>query len=137
MTAINTPIERITAQTVARIFEALFKGLDDYTADQRGDVGSWIRMACVRGVSSLLLSLLDSSTTAEWIDQAVYHRAVGRILKLAAERLDVVRKVAGEALKPIVMRNEARPEWQLPASSELRRFYEGFVCFPSSLLLSW
>ncbi|CDZ98449.1 Beta-tubulin folding cofactor D [Phaffia rhodozyma] len=119
--------ELVAVSGINRVFEALFKGLDDYTTDQRGDVGSWIRMTCIRGTSSLVCSLLDSNpdSIGEWLDQTVYHRVVGTTLKLAAERLDGVRKVAGECLKDIVLRDGQKPEWVLPASSILRNLYKG------------
>ncbi|EPQ54507.1 hypothetical protein GLOTRDRAFT_42674 [Gloeophyllum trabeum ATCC 11539] len=85
---------------IQEIYSALKDGLDDYTVDQRGDVGSWIRMASVKGlteVSSLLLTHGDAlPTLEEYLPPALYHEAIGGILKQGVERLDNVRQTAGE-----------------------------------------
>lgn len=90
----------LSAGITREVYSALKDGLDDYTVDQRGDVGSWIRMASVKGlteVSSLLLTHGDAlPTLEEYLPPALYHEAIGGILKQGVERLDNVRQTAGE-----------------------------------------
>lgn len=38
-----------------RIYNTFFTGLKDYTQDKRGDIGAWVREACVAGLQVLLL----------------------------------------------------------------------------------
>lgn len=105
-----------------RIFAALFRGLDDYTSDQRGDVGSWIRVACLRGASSLVVSILDETDSARWLNVVTYHGIIGKVLKLGAERIDGVRKAAGECLRRLV---EAERDgiWAIPGVELMRGFF--------------
>lgn len=37
-----------------RIYNTFFTGLKDYTQDKRGDIGAWVREACVAGLQVLL-----------------------------------------------------------------------------------
>jgi hypothetical protein len=76
--------------TFLAIFNAHLEGLADYSTDQRGDVGSWIRTAAVQGLAELC--------TARPITQELLHRAVNGMLKQGVEKLDNVREVAGQAL---------------------------------------
>ncbi|GAA5821078.1 hypothetical protein JCM11251_001952 [Rhodosporidiobolus azoricus] len=76
-------------------FEALLLGFSDYTNDQRGDVGSWVRIATLNSWSALLSTLVRTTTAIkhDQVDQVVANMA-----KQAVERLDNVREVAGRAL---------------------------------------
>ena len=89
------------------MFDALLAGLDDYTTDERGDVGSWIRIACVKGLATAIALLLEHARAPaltmpdaleRYLPPARFHAAVGGIMKQAVERLDNVRQHAGEQL---------------------------------------
>jgi hypothetical protein len=82
------------------LFDALLVGLDDYSTDERGDVGSWIRIACVQGLatfSEILLTMpAAADTLEEYLPATRFHVAAAGILKQGVERLDNVRQQAGE-----------------------------------------
>lgn len=82
------------------MFSALIYGLEDYTVSERGDVGSWIRIACIRALTSISRFLISNTASipnfAEYLPAESYQRAVGGILKQGVERLDNVRQQAGE-----------------------------------------
>ncbi|KAH8114535.1 armadillo-type protein [Phellopilus nigrolimitatus] len=104
--------------TMNTIFKSFFTGLDDYTVNERGDVGSWARLACVKGLCLSLESLigeardLPSPSKSEWsttfpsfsryLCPDTYHTAIGGILKQGVERLDNVRQSVGE-LFPLLL----------------------------------
>ncbi|BGP58228.1 hypothetical protein JCM8202v2_005889 [Rhodotorula sphaerocarpa] len=70
--------------------ETLSLGFSDFTNDFRGDVGSWIRIATAKAWSPILaVRQLTSDET---------DRVVACMARLALERLDSVRKVAGGEL---------------------------------------
>ena len=87
------------------IFTALLRGLDDYTIDERGDVGSWIRIACIRGLGALSGAVFKD-TNIMWLEEDVWHEVVGSVLKQGAERLDNVRGEAGAVIVEWVGRPE-------------------------------
>ncbi|EJD50758.1 ARM repeat-containing protein [Auricularia subglabra TFB-10046 SS5] len=86
---------------IRTIYRSLIAGLDDYTSDERGDVGSWIRIACISGLVSVSRLLFDLAAQgdidlADYLPQTDYHEALGGLLKQGVERLDNVRAHAGE-----------------------------------------
>lgn len=95
-----TPDPGLTPHQVQLLFDALLGGLNDYSTDERGDVGSWIRMAVIEGLTTFSGLLMSCSTALtnleEYLPSGKYHTAVGGILKQGVERLDNVRQYAGE-----------------------------------------
>lgn len=93
----------VSSDVVNALVDALLVGLDDYTIDERGDVGSWVRIACIQGlaaISELLLSILvtdDASipTLELYFPPEKYHAIAAGLLKQGVERLDNVRQEAG------------------------------------------
>ena len=87
---------------MCKMLESLLAGLKDYTSDERGDVGSWIRVACVRGLASIAEALICNASAipdfAGYLPVAKYHELVAGILKQGVERLDNVRQQAGEQM---------------------------------------
>lgn len=83
-------------------FAALLAGLDDYTTDQRGDVGSWVRLACVHGLRKLTDVYREQSAALtlleEWLPESMFHSVIAGLLKQTVERIDNVRAQAGEQL---------------------------------------
>ncbi|KAI9465506.1 TBCD protein [Lactarius psammicola] len=96
------PPRSLAPDQVTRMYNALILGLDDYTTDERGDVGSRVRIASIQGlasVSSTLLTLVKSDTAYfEFIPADLYQEAIAGILKQGVERLDSVRQQAGESI---------------------------------------
>ena len=74
--------------------EALLGGFSDYTTDQRGDVGSWVRASTIGAFSALVCA----GTLLSGRGQGVVDCAVGAMAKQAVERLDGVREAAGRGL---------------------------------------
>lgn len=78
------------------LFDLLFAGLNDYTTDQRGDVGSWVRMASMIGLVDLLIA--DKAALYEAWPIMALEMAVSGLLKQSIERIDGVREVAVQQL---------------------------------------
>lgn len=82
-----------------KAYEALLLGYSDFTSDSRGDVGSWIRIASTIAWSRLIRAVRLPEQTVQ--------RAIAALSRLALERLDAVRTVAGAAL--VGLSHHARP----------------------------
>lgn len=84
------------------MYDALISGLEDYTTDERGDVGSWIRIASIQGLTSVSVTLLtlakSDATYIEYIPPKLYQKAISGVLKQGVGRLDNVRQQAGESI---------------------------------------
>ncbi|KAJ7095891.1 TBCD protein [Mycena belliarum] len=98
--------QHLSAETFNSLVNAMLHGLQDYTIDERGDVGSWIRIACLRGLSAFCTISLPNAITVskfeEYFPSATYHAIVGGILKQGVERLDNVRQEAGECFRTLI-----------------------------------
>lgn len=96
------PSRRLSLDHVFRMYNALISGLDDYTVDERGDVGSWIRIASIQGLTSVSVTLLTlaktDATHTHYIPADLYQKAIAGILKQGVGRLDNVRQQAGESI---------------------------------------
>lgn len=90
----------LSHQDVNALYDALLLGLDDYSTDERGDVGSWVRLTCIQGLTAVSTILLSNATAAtnfsDYLPSTKYQVAVAGILKQGVERLDNVRQEAGK-----------------------------------------
>ncbi|KAG6918759.1 hypothetical protein DXG01_011950 [Tephrocybe rancida] len=121
----------LSAEVIVSMLESLLKGLGDYSTDQRGDVGSWIRVASIRSLTNAIEDLMRNARTIPefhtYLPPSLFHSAISGILKQGVERLDNVRQEAGECFLRILslplpdVENATR--WQLPGSSLLKSLF--------------
>jgi hypothetical protein len=113
--------------TMKSIYATVLSGLDDYSVDQRGDVGSWVRTASLRAIASISEALFakrrDLDRFEAYLPPEVWHNAIGGVLKQGVERLDNVRAVAGEQLMVLIwspdIRKGATDSWEIPGVDKL------------------
>ena len=74
-----------------QVFNAMLKSLGDYSTDQRGDVGSWIRVAGVDGLGQAIAVASQQPEPQELISTDKFQAAIGGIVKLGMEKLEPVR----------------------------------------------
>ncbi|KIK93339.1 hypothetical protein PAXRUDRAFT_145292 [Paxillus rubicundulus Ve08.2h10] len=123
--------QHFRSNRVRDLFDALDSGLDDYTTDERGDVGSWIRIACIRGLTSIIEDLFRVSENlpefSTFLPPHQYHTVIGRILRQGAERLDNVRQVSGECFLRILRLQlpavEHAEEWRVKGEDLMRELF--------------
>ncbi|KAK9274057.1 hypothetical protein L1049_018871 [Liquidambar formosana] len=96
------------------VMMTLFKALEDYSVDNRGDVGSWVREAAMDGLercTHILCkrdSIYSSSDMGEnnpiqsFFDANLATCLVGGIVKQAVEKMDKLREVAAKVLQKIL-----------------------------------
>ncbi|KAG8904796.1 hypothetical protein FRB99_001186 [Tulasnella sp. 403] len=119
----------IDASLSQQIYQCLIQGLADYTTDRRGDVGSWLRMACIQGLTDIALLYFDRAEKLrpfeQWLPSSLYEKAVSGMLKQAAERLDNVRLVATNQLIRLVEYGAPSfpggDQWRLQGEDIMRR----------------
>ena len=112
---------------VERIICALLKGLEDYTVDERGDVGSWARLACIKGLGQVAISFLAESSLEinKWLTSHTYHEIVAGILKQGVERLNNLRVEAGKQIVTLldVPHKSGREVWVPDAEGLFRELF--------------
>ncbi|KAF9808522.1 hypothetical protein IEO21_07853 [Rhodonia placenta] len=130
--------------------DALLDGLTDYTSDERGDVGSWVRIACVKGLTTFAETMFGHARELpnfpEYFPASRYHDAVGGILKQGVERLDNVRQQAGECFLRLLRLQLPQvthaEEWQIQGAENMKKFEgeitgwnDGETLFPKAVSL--
>jgi len=116
------PFEDLSSDMVNAFLDALLAGLNDYTIDERGDVGSWVRIVCIEGlteISLLFFSIAPSIPGFEsYFPPERYLAIAAGILKQGVERLDNVRQMAGACFMKLL--HSSLPQvgggdrWRLP-----------------------
>ncbi|OBZ90614.1 Tubulin-specific chaperone D [Choanephora cucurbitarum] len=116
---LKTAISLDDFQLILQSLEECFR---DYSTDQRGDVGSWVRTAAMDLVDYLLphISELDSlSPEQPYLSIEHTSRIIAAILKQSVERIDKVRANAGKVLCNLVLSSE---HLQYPGQDCLRKY---------------
>ncbi|KAJ1303413.1 hypothetical protein OPQ81_011604 [Rhizoctonia solani] len=135
---IGSPL-MLPSSTLKRMYETVLSGFEDYTVDQRGDVGSWVRIATLRAIASISQAIFHNRLRLErfeeYLPPDLWHQAIGGVLKQGVERLDNVRVVAGEQLMHLVwnshIRNHASGAWAVPGLDKLE------LAFPLDQAVPW
>lgn len=91
----------VTPETFALAFNRFLAGLTDYSTDQRGDVGSWIRVAGLLALGSSIAIASGQAEPLAWISQNSFELAIAGIVKLGMEKLEPVRAAAWRAWRMI------------------------------------
>jgi hypothetical protein len=86
---------QVPDQTCQAILQAFILALEDYSTDQRGDVGSWIRIASLASLGQVMSSLPDLERS---IPEDMTEKIIGGIIKQGLEKLEPVRAEAARSL---------------------------------------
>lgn len=87
----------VLRQNAIELLVVVEEGLDDYTTNARGDVGSLVRLQAIRATRSVWQALKDQDQKKQGLSEEVT-KLLPRILRLAAEKLDRVRVEAQATL---------------------------------------
>lgn len=147
--------ESVYAYIKVEVMPALFRALDDYAVDNRGDVGSWVREAAMDALErcTFILCKRDAvavraapaaedesessdmdanaiSTTYQLFDSAIAQDLVAGIAKQAVEKIDKIREIAVRTLQRILYNQE-----QFVPSIPYRKLLEEII--PNNSDLEW
>ena len=82
--------------------------LTDYTVDQRGDIGSWVRLAALAALRQYVVQAVTAwpgvapPGQEPLLTQVQLDGVIGGMAKQAVEKLDNVREVAGTCLGEVL-----------------------------------
>ena len=86
----------VPVQIIRDIIGAFVIALSDYSTDQRGDVGSWIRSCAMEALGLTIATAAKKGL--EIVPQSLFEEVVGGIVKQAVEKLEPTRTAAALAL---------------------------------------
>ncbi|KAF9953260.1 hypothetical protein BGZ70_000310 [Mortierella alpina] len=88
-----------------RILQMYHTGLQDYSIDHRGDVGSWIREACMQGLEVMvpLVARLDRKAQREqpsqrYLSDQDHTQTFAKLLQQSVEKIDRIRACAATTM---------------------------------------
>ena len=125
----------VTPKEMSRVYSSYRLGFGDYTINERGDVGSWIRLSCIEGSCAIVAALVEHAQSietsgskglafSEYLPLDDYHSIIGAILKQGVERLDNVRQLAGSAMDRLLDMDAPKVTggemWQVSSRSYLK-----------------
>lgn len=95
--------QKVLVERVVDILDALCTGMNDYTTDERGDIGSWVREASMISASKLVECIYDGLPETEYAKfvgetDEVLFRVLKCVLQQCCSRIDRTRVVAGKTL---------------------------------------
>ncbi|KAJ3152343.1 hypothetical protein HDU86_005872 [Geranomyces michiganensis] len=96
--------EMLLAAVMPRLRATLFAGMGDYLTDARGDVGSWVRHACMLAFRDLARLANTEALAVTTVDMSKEERArlAGELCKQAVEKIDRMREIAGAVLMEVL-----------------------------------
>ncbi|WVF65933.1 hypothetical protein IAT40_000671 [Kwoniella sp. CBS 6097] len=128
----------VSPAQLSSILAALLAGLDDYTTDQRGDVGSWVRSTSLNSLGRIISSIPHDSGI---ITKETLAPIIGGTIKQGVEKLESVR---GEAALALARIKESGWTWEgqnalIASVAQLEkggfRYIDPKDCFESAMTL--
>ncbi|KAI8340643.1 tubulin folding cofactor D C terminal-domain-containing protein [Chlamydoabsidia padenii] len=109
------------------ILDTLELCLKDYSTDQRGDVGSWVRSASMECLRHYIPMVAKSEHGKDLYTLDTNTRLIGVLMKQSVERIDRVRELAGSVLTELVYSDSM----ELPHVEILKQSFAGDLSFSS------
>lgn len=100
-------VENLTDEQIKKVFQCLLKALEEYTTDNRGDVGAWVREASMH-----VLYFLVVNCPSERLDPEIVHRVMTGLAKQSVEKIDRIRAVAGKLFHSLTHHQPPLPHIQ-------------------------
>jgi tubulin-specific chaperone D len=99
--------EKLSQEHLKKIFDCLIKALEEYTTDNRGDIGAWVREASMSVLHQMLLSCPH-----ERLGSDVVHNVMSGLAQQSVEKIDRTRGMAGKLFHSLVHHQPAIPHIQ-------------------------
>ena len=99
-------LDSIEPSLIKESIEYMYRALDDYALDKRGDVGSWVREEAMRSLNMFIYELFFK-WSKDLLDEIIpenerndfFIKYIGSILQQLMEKIDKIRQVAGQILQ--------------------------------------
>lgn len=84
-------------KAIDTVYGCLLLALNEYTIDNRGDIGAWVREAAMNALYKLTVTIPQ-----EHLDEKKVHTVVNGLLQQAVEKIDRTRALAGKLFCKII-----------------------------------
>ncbi|KAL1132701.1 hypothetical protein AAG570_010653 [Ranatra chinensis] len=106
------------------IMECFIEGLKDYTTDDRGDTGAWVRESSMSGIQTVMQ--LAASCAPHLLTEDIVRRAFCGIVQQAVERIDRTRALAGTVFSSLLHNSPEIPN--IPERERIVEIFTPEVC---------
>uniref|UniRef100_A0A336LLZ4 Tubulin-specific chaperone D n=1 Tax=Culicoides sonorensis TaxID=179676 RepID=A0A336LLZ4_CULSO len=103
-------------EQLSRVFKCFLTGLQEYTLDNRGDIGAWVREASMTGLTFLL-----KNCPAELLSDEIVEKVMQGLAQQAVEKIDRTRGLAGRLFCSIV--HHSPPVPHIPQHDALKEIF--------------
>lgn len=87
----------LDGKALDKIFGCFLLALNEYTIDNRGDIGAWVREAAMNALFKMTVTLPQ-----DLLDEEKVHAVVSGLLQQSVEKIDRTRALAGKLFCKIV-----------------------------------
>lgn len=98
---------RVLCNKALTFLPLLVDGLNDYTTNARGDVGSQVRVQALKAIQVLWENIGDMKGDEDWVVQSI-EKLFYRTLRLSVEKLDRVRPEAQAVLSLAIQKRQVQ-----------------------------
>lgn len=95
-------IADLSNDMLQNIYDAFLTGLKEYTQDNRGDIGAWMRESSMTSLQTI--TLLLNKLHPEFLTPELLTRVMTGIAQQAVEKIDRTRALAGKIFYSLVHR---------------------------------
>ena len=99
--------ENLSTDNLNKIFECLLKALEEYTIDNRGDIGAWVREASMSVLHQLLVNC-----PPERLNPELVHKVMTGLAQQSVEKIDRTRGAAGKLFHSLIYHQPRIPHIQ-------------------------
>jgi tubulin-specific chaperone D len=83
--------EDLSDENLQNLFECLLRALEEYTIDNRGDIGAWVREASMTVLHQMMISC-----PRERLNSEIVHKIMSGLAQQSVEKIDRTRAIAGK-----------------------------------------
>lgn len=94
----------ISPENLNRIFLCLLSALEEYTIDNRGDIGAWVREASMVVLHQILISCPHNR-----LEYKIMHRVMTGLAQQSVEKIDRTRGIAGKLFHSLIFHEPILP----------------------------
>ncbi|GAB0091300.1 Tubulin-specific chaperone D [Sergentomyia squamirostris] len=94
-------------ENLQKVFDCLLQAVEEYTLDNRGDIGAWVREASMNGLFTLM-----TICPRHLLQPSVVHEIMTHLCQQAVEKIDRTRGLAGKLFCSLILWDPALPHIQ-------------------------
>jgi hypothetical protein len=114
--------ECLNTTAIERIFSILFRTMNDYSTDKRGDIGSVVREATMKTFINIIAQYVQTTDRKGVISENLVYKVIANMLQQLSEKIDRIRLLTGSLLQSYF--DSYSQYFEIPRRKELERVFQ-------------